>query len=126
SGKAVAPAIRAFNIVLSENLFVIHDDMDIDFGNQKIKSGGRDAGHKGIRSIIAETGTSEFYRIKLGIGKPGQNCKPENYVLDKFLDEERTFIDNVWCSQWNNLVEKLLCDGIEKTMSIYNKRRQKE
>lgn len=125
SGKAIVPAIKAFNVILPENLFVIHDDLDIDFGNQKIKFGGRDGGHKGVRSIMTETETSEFYRIKLGIGKPEQNIKPESYVLDKFLDEERAFVDNVWCSEWNDLVETLLCDGVEKTMNKYNKRRQK-
>ncbi len=123
SGQAITPATKAFSVT-TENLFVVHDDMDIKFGDQKIKYGGGDAGHRGIRSVVFELGSQDFFRIRLGIGKSGSGKEARSHVLDKFLDEEISFIQNDWCSKWNNLIKILLSDGLEKAMSIYNKRRR--
>jgi peptidyl-tRNA hydrolase, PTH1 family len=122
SGKAVVPAMGAFDITV-ENIFVVHDEIDIEFGNQKIKMGGGDAGHRGVRSIVGEIGTPDFKRIRLGVGRSEKVADTSNYVLDKFLDEEWSFVENAWCSEWSDLITTLLCEGVEKAMSIYNKRR---
>ncbi len=124
SGKAVFPAAKAFNISY-QTLFVVHDDLDIEFGSQKIKLGGGDAGHKGIRSIISELETNQFYRIRLGIGKSLPTVRASDYVLDKFLDGELSFIQNDWSSVWNCMIKTLLSEGPEKAMNNYNARRQK-
>jgi peptidyl-tRNA hydrolase, PTH1 family len=124
SGKAVLPATEAFKVSDSD-LYVVHDDLDIKFGNQKIKLGGRDAGHKGIRSIISELQTDQFYRIRLGIGKSLSDVSTSDYVLDKFLDDELSFIQNDWSSIWNCMIKTLLSEGPEKAMNDYNARRQK-
>jgi len=125
SGKAVEPAIKAFNIDIN-NVFVVHDEIDINFGTQKIKFGGGDAGHRGVRSVSGELGTTQFWRIRLGVGGGESLVETSDFVLNKFLDEEIGFVENRWCSLWNDLIKTLLCEGTEKTMSIYNKRRLEE
>jgi len=72
SGISVLKAMNAFN-VSHEKLIVIHDDTDINFGSHRIKKGGGDGGHRGIRSISGEIGTPGFARIRIGIGAPLKN-----------------------------------------------------
>ncbi len=88
SGEAVGEAVRFFKMDPKEELFVIYDDMDMEFGRLKIRNNGRDAGHNGIKSIIQHVG-EEFTRIKFGIGKAASKEETIGHVLGKFTQEER-------------------------------------
>jgi len=118
SGEAVAGLIQSLNM-LPEDIIVIHDDMDIEFGKLKIKTGGGSAGHKGVASLIYSLGTDRFIRIRAGIGKPTPGISPVDYVLQNFGDSEYSrlagFMENI-CS----CVESIVRSGPEKAMHIYH------
>jgi len=91
SGTAVAATANFFKIE-NTNIFVIHDDLDLEFGRIRVSAGGGDGGHKGIRSIISSLGTNDFPRVRIGIGRPALPIPPERYVLSKFDAEELAVI----------------------------------
>ncbi len=72
------------------HLYLIHDDLDIPFGEFKIQFGKGAAGHHGVESVIENLGTKDFWRIRIGIGKPPANIEPEDFVLMLFGKEEKT------------------------------------
>jgi peptidyl-tRNA hydrolase, PTH1 family len=96
SGRSIARFVDFFKISL-ERLIVIHDDLDMKPGRLKLVSGGGSGGHNGIRSIVDCLGESGFYRLKIGIGRPGSGSSPvpipvEKYVLTAFQNEEAEII----------------------------------
>jgi len=92
SGTAVAAMANFFKIE-NTNIFVVHDDLDLELGRIRISAGGGDGGHKGIRSIISSLGTKDFTRLRIGIGRPALPIPPERYVLSKFDAEELALIE---------------------------------
>lgn len=122
SGKAVNPAVEAFS-VKNENIFIIHDDIHIDFGTHRLKrGGGGDGGHNGIISIEEDLGHNMFSRIKLGIGKPEDREMLKDYVLTNFLDDELSFVDNSWALSWEQIFESILKNGLTHAMNTFNRR----
>jgi len=87
SGGPVAASLKFFDIP-AEQLLVIHDELDIDFGQLKIKFSGGHAGHNGLRSIISAIG-NEFIRIRFGIGRPPGQQDPAEFVLKNFSSTEK-------------------------------------
>ena len=88
SGKAVKKALDYYSETPS-NLIVLHDELELKFGEIKTKFSGGHKGHNGIRSIMAEIGSPEFHRIRLGIGRPqNDNMSVSDHVLSKFTPEE--------------------------------------
>lgn len=87
SGEAVA-ALAAHYTITPAHITIIHDDMDISFGQLRIKTRGGSAGHRGVHSIQQHCGDSEFTRIRIGIGKPPSLIAPVEYVLQNFTDSE--------------------------------------
>ena len=87
SGEAVQ-RIADYYHVNAENIFVLHDELDIPLGRMKMKKGGGHAGHNGIRSIQQMLGTPEFHRLRLGIGKPA-GFDTASYVLGRFNSEQK-------------------------------------
>lgn len=92
SGKAVAPLARFFKIA-PEEVLVVHDELDLEPGQIKLKQGGSHAGHNGLKDIIAQLGSSNFWRLRLGIGHPGVRAEVANYVLRKPPVEERNLVE---------------------------------
>ena len=95
-GIAVAQLVRQFNIP-PKNIIVIHDDLDILLGRMKLKFGGSDAGHNGIKSIINSLETRNFYRLRIGIGRPSSEEKSsiKDWVLSPFKSFELVIIEKV-------------------------------
>jgi PTH1 family peptidyl-tRNA hydrolase len=91
SGKAVAEAMRFFKIPLAD-VVVLHDELDLARGKMRIKSGGGNAGHNGLRSITALCG-NDYRRIRLGIGHPGDKALVHHFVLSDFDRDERDWVD---------------------------------
>lgn len=85
------------------DIYIIHDDLDIPIGEYKIQFDRGPAGHNGIKSTIDHLGTQAFNRIRIGIGKPENNIPVEDYVLQPFSKEERLIIDKTI----NNLISNL-------------------
>ena len=81
SGKSVQQAMKFFKIGL-EDLLVLHDDIDVPFGKVKVRTGGGHGGNNGIRSIMAESGSGDFSRMKLGVGRPQ---KPEDGSVSNWV-----------------------------------------
>lgn len=89
SGQSVVRVMHFYKIS-PEDMIVLHDDIDIEFGRVRARSGGGHGGHNGIRSILQETGRAEFHRVKLGVGRPGpqETMDVSQWVLDTFKDNE--------------------------------------
>jgi PTH1 family peptidyl-tRNA hydrolase len=93
SGEAVSKILNFYKIDLKD-LYVIHDDVDLPFGEVKKQLGAGSAGHKGVESIIEKVGTQDFWRIRIGIGRPSDNTPVEDWVLRDFNSEELTLVKN--------------------------------
>ena len=104
SGICVAKFKQFFKIN-EKNIFVIYDDIDLNFGDRKLKLGGGDAGHKGVRSISQHLGTKDFNRIRMGIGRPSKKEEVSSFVLSNFSKTE---------SDSAKILIKNLCDDFEK------------
>jgi PTH1 family peptidyl-tRNA hydrolase len=92
SGKSVAELARFFKILPSE-ILVAHDEMDIAPGEAKLKLGGSHAGHNGLRDIHAQLGSSDYWRLRLGVGHPGDKSEVVSWVLKKPSADHRIAIE---------------------------------
>jgi PTH1 family peptidyl-tRNA hydrolase len=92
SGKSVAAMANYFKI-LPEQILVIHDELDLPPDTVKLKKGGGHGGHNGLRDITAALGTPDFWRLRLGIGHPGERAEVVNFVLKAPLKNEQAEID---------------------------------
>ena len=88
SGGPVA-ALAAFYKLSPERVLVIHDELDVPFGGVRLKLGGGDNGHNGLRSVTASLGTRDYYRVRVGIGRPPGRMDPAAFVLKDFSSVER-------------------------------------
>jgi len=93
SGICIKELIEYFKIDVKD-VFVFHDDMDIDLGKVKVKFGGSNAGHNGIESIDKNIGKN-YSRIRIGIGRPQKDSMGADYVLDNFSNEEKDNMQEV-------------------------------
>ena len=93
SGKSVAPAAQFYKVPI-DRLLVVHDDIELSAGKVQIKKGGGHKGHNGIRDIIAKLGTPDFFRLRIGLGRP-QGRDVAGYSLSNFSPEEQAGLDNM-------------------------------
>ena len=110
SGGPVAALLRFYKIEPS-NLIVVHDELDIPFDQIKLKTGGGHGGHNGIRDIIAATGTPDFLRVRVGIGRPPGRQPAADFVLRDFSIEERKVLPNLLADA-ADAVELIASDGL--------------
>jgi PTH1 family peptidyl-tRNA hydrolase len=126
SGESVSALLRKLDIAPS-GLIVIHDDLDLPTGKIRLRLGGSSGGHKGIDSVIARTGTHDFYRVRVGIGRPDMaEVSPAAreeaviaYVLSDFTPEEKKIIEKTLPAV-SNAVTCLLAEGLDAAMNRYN------
>jgi PTH1 family peptidyl-tRNA hydrolase len=118
SGTAVRKLQSFFKIDIS-NLIVIHDDLDLSFGSLRMKAGGGTAGHKGLASIESNLGTSEFIRVRLGIGKPVDKSRIEGYVLENFCKDEQSMLPEV-IGKASDACAEIILNGLQKAISKYH------
>jgi PTH1 family peptidyl-tRNA hydrolase len=88
SGKSVAALVRFFKIA-PQDILVVHDELDVPPGQAKLKFGGGHGGHNGLRDIHAQLGTGDYWRLRLGIGHPGDKAEVADWVLKKPAPEQR-------------------------------------
>lgn len=117
SGTAVRQLKTFFKTDISK-LIVIHDDLDLSFGALRLKTGGGNAGHKGLISIESNLGSSDFTRVRLGIGKPADKSRIEGYVLEPFNDEEKKKLPEL-INQASDACEEIVLTDIKTATSKY-------
>lgn len=110
SGGPVAGLLSFFKIPV-ENLIVIHDDLDIPFAEVRLKLGGGEGGHNGLRSITKSVGTRDYLRVRVGIGRPPGRMDAADYVLHGFSGAERTEVPMA-ISDGADAAEQLVADGL--------------
>jgi peptidyl-tRNA hydrolase, PTH1 family len=101
------------------HLVVIHDELDLDFGQIRLKAGGGDNGHNGLKSIRSSLGTGDFLRVRFGIGRPPGRQDPAAYVLAPFPSALAVDLA-VEVSRAADAVERLLADGLEAAQNQFN------
>ncbi|UYP19882.1 aminoacyl-tRNA hydrolase [Rhodococcus sp. Z13] len=111
SGGPVAGLAKFFSVDPA-NIVVVHDELDLDFGTIRLKLGGGENGHNGLRSISSSLGTKDYLRVRMGIGRPPGRQDPADFVLKPFSAAERKDLD-VWCEEGADAVELLLKLGLE-------------
>ena len=119
SGRSVAEALR-FHKLTTADLLIIHDDLDIPFGQIKFKENGGHGGHNGLRSLHQQLGGGDYPRLRFGINRP-QHGDMADYVLNNFGKQEMAdlpqLVDGIV-----DALEMFLLEGLAKAMSIYNNR----
>lgn len=121
SGPQVQKIARYYRI-LSEDMLVVHDDIDLAFGRIKIKEKGGDGGHKGVRSIIDAFGGGEFVRLRIGVGRPEAGINAADHVLGKFSLKEKKVLHRI-ISEARDAVVTILCKGAKEGMNRFNDKR---
>ena len=117
SGRSVAAAL-GFHKLETSDLLVIHDELDIPFGQVKLKDGGGHGGHNGLRSLHQELGNGNYSRLRIGISKPLHGDMAD-YVLTNFNKNELAALPQLVDGAVDAL-ELFLSEGLPKTMSLYN------
>jgi len=119
SGGAVS-TLAKFYKVPPERIIAVHDELDIPYGALRVKLGGGDNGHNGLRSMRASLGTGDFFRVRVGIGRPPGRQDPADFVLSTYSSAERKELDmNV--VEAADAVESLVADGLETTQQRFNR-----
>ncbi|MBM7518802.1 aminoacyl-tRNA hydrolase [Nocardioides nitrophenolicus] len=112
-------ALATFYKVPADRVIAIHDELDIDFGTLRIKKGGGDNGHNGLKSMRSSLGTGDFYRVRAGIGRPPGRQDVADFVLSNYGTTERKELP-FQIDSAADAVESLIADGLEKTQSRFN------
>lgn len=121
SGVALAKIIEKKEIDLNDVL-VVCDDLNLEFGHMRLRDQGSDGGHNGLTSIIEHLGTKNFARLRLGIGHPGDKDKVVKYVLSDFSKEEKKNLE-AFIKQSADCCEVWLNDGIKNAMDQFNRKK---
>lgn len=100
-------------------MIVVHDELDIDVGQLRVKFGGGDNGHNGLRSIRAALGTGDFYRVRIGVGRPPGRQDPADFLLSDIPASAREDIE-VEIGRAADAVESLVALGLDRTQNVFN------
>jgi PTH1 family peptidyl-tRNA hydrolase len=111
--------LATFYQVPPERIVVVHDELDIPFDTMRVKLGGGDNGHNGLRSLRGSLGTADFYRVRVGIGRPPGRQQVSDFVLSDYSAAERKVLP-LQVSTAADAVESLLTDGLERTQGRFN------
>ena len=111
SGRQVGPLAKFYSVSPAD-VVVIHDDLDLDFGLIRLKTGGGEGGHNGLRSVANALGTKDFQRVRIGIGRPPGRKDPAAFVLEPFTAAERADVPAL-CEQAADATELLIDLGLE-------------
>ncbi|MEW1547440.1 aminoacyl-tRNA hydrolase [Streptomyces tsukubensis] len=111
-------ALRDFYKIPVANIVAVHDELDIDYGVLRLKIGGGDNGHNGLKSITKSLGP-EYHRVRFGIGRPPGRMPVADFVLKDFSGAERKELD-YFVDRAADAVEALVTEGLERAQSTYN------
>lgn len=119
SGESIREFVNYYKIDPETELLVIYDDIDLEPGQIRIRKKGSAGGHNGIKSIIGQLGTQNFYRIKVGVGAKPSGWDLADHVLGHFSSQERELVDEA-VKKAADAVETILEKGIDAAMNQYN------
>lgn len=100
-------------------MIVVHDELDIDVGQLRVKFGGGDNGHNGLRSVRAALGTGDFYRVRIGVGRPPGRQDPADFLLSDIPASAREDIEGE-IGRAADAVESLVALGLDRTQNVFN------
>jgi PTH1 family peptidyl-tRNA hydrolase len=112
-------ALANFYSVEPQKIIALHDELDIPFAAIRTKIAGGDNGHNGLKSMTSAFGTAEYYRVRLGIGRPMGEQDPGDFVLKAFSKVEQKDLGE-FIVRGADVVESLISDGLERTQTRYN------
>ena len=112
-------ALATFYKVAPAQVVAIHDELDIPFDTMRVKLGGGDNGHNGLKSMRSSLGTGDFHRVRVGIGRPPGRQEVADFVLSDYSSAERKLLPFV-IDAGADAVESLVTDGLEKTQQRFN------
>jgi PTH1 family peptidyl-tRNA hydrolase len=116
SGDSVVRLLDYYD-AFPEDLVIVHDDLDLEQGRIKLKGGGGDGGHNGLRSTIQRCGTGDFVRVRIGIDRPESGEEPADYVLSDFPDPHGLREIAAWAAE---IIEYLLLNGLQAAMNRFH------
>ena len=116
SGRQVGPLAKFYSVP-ADGIIVVHDDLDLDFSRIRLKLGGGEGGHNGLRSIASTLGTRDFHRVRIGIGRPPGRKDPAAFVLEPFSAGEGAEVPAVG-EQAADAVELLIELGLEPAQNV--------
>lgn len=118
SGQSAQGLLNFYKLPM-EHMLIAHDDLDIPFGTIRMRPGGGPGGQKGVASTIAQLGTKDFARLRLGIGRPPGRMDPSAYVLQNFSRDEMKILSELLDRAADATLEFVL-NGLDKAMNKYN------
>lgn len=120
SGGPVAGLVNFFKVP-AEQVIVVHDELDLDFATLRLKQGGGEGGHNGLRSITKSLGTKDYLRVRVGVGRPPGRMDAADYVLKDFSATERKELDFL-LPDAADAVERLTHDGLTAAQNVVHAR----
>ena len=118
TGWAVTRLLAYYKLQPAQ-MITVHDELDLDPGQLRVKFGGGDNGHNGLRSIRASLGTGDFYRVRVGVGRPPGRQDPADFLLSNFPASTREDVE-VEISRATDAVESLALLGLDPTQNAFN------
>jgi len=116
---APTSALAQFYKIPAAQVIAVHDELDLDFGTIRIKVGGGEGGHNGLRSISGSMATKDYVRVRFGIGRPPGRMDPADYVLGDFSAAERKDLDFL-VDRATDVVESVIDNGVEPTQNRFH------
>ena len=116
SGRQVGPLAKFYSVPVGR-VVIIHDELDIDFGRIRLKTGGGEGGHNGLRSVTAALGSKDFQRVRIGVGRPPGRMDAAAFVLKEFSATERPEVPTI-CEQAADATELLVAQGLEPAQNV--------
>ncbi len=110
-----------YHSIPATDLVVLHDELDLPFASVRLKRGGGEGGHNGLRSITRSTGTKDYLRVRVGIGRPPGRQDPADFVLKDFSATERKELD-LLVAEAADAAEELLAQGLEAAQNVVHPR----
>ncbi|WP_431920305.1 aminoacyl-tRNA hydrolase [Micromonospora wenchangensis] len=118
SGGPVA-ALAQFHKIPADRVIAVHDELDIPYGQLRVKLGGGEGGHNGLRSMSKSLGTKDYVRVRFGIGRPPGRQDPADFVLSDFGTAERKELEFL-VDRAADVVESVVTKGVEPTQNAYH------
>jgi PTH1 family peptidyl-tRNA hydrolase len=119
NGPAFASLVRKHRVE-PDHVIAVHDEIDLAFGALRVKFGGSPAGHNGVKSLAAALRTNDFYRVRLGVGRPAGRRDPIDWVLDDFGKREQADVA-ILVDDGADAVLSLVSDGLQATQDRFNR-----
>ncbi|MFE9688943.1 aminoacyl-tRNA hydrolase [Micromonospora sp. NPDC005806] len=112
-------ALAQFHKIPPARVIAVHDELDIPYGQVRVKCGGGEGGHNGLRSMSKSLGTKDYVRVRFGIGRPPGRQDPADYVLSDFSSVERKELEFL-VDRAADVVESVISRGVEPTQNLYH------